>query len=76
MTVQELNTLFGENVKFFRKEMGLTQRQLGKEMGIAQTVISDYELGNVFPHLRQLVMLAYILKVEVWELVYYEGDTN
>jgi len=68
MTVQELNTLFGNNVRRFRKNKGLSQTKLAKEMGTDQGTVSFYELGKNLASGKQLVLLAFVLGVEPWEL--------
>jgi len=71
MTVQELNTILGKNIKMYRKEKGLTQDWLAQEIGgIYQNVISRYETGVRFPHARALIELASVLGVEPWKLFY------
>jgi len=73
MTVQELNNLFGKNVRYYRKKKGWTQTRLAKEVGIAANTLSDYERGVCLPLIKQLVLLGYMLGVDVWRL-FYEAD--
>ena len=48
--------MLGERIRTKRKELGLSQQQLAKISGIAQSSISRYEKGDVD------ITLAYILK--------------
>ena len=44
--------------KQYRKELGLTQSELGKRAGISQTNITRFESGNYNPSLEFLVKIA------------------
>ena len=57
----------GEKLKFYRKKLGLTQRELGIKSGVSYTSISDYEKGKAFPRKRSLEKLANALGVDVSE---------
>ena len=48
----------GERVKLARMSAGLSQRQLGKEMGMSAMAISKYETGEVVPNSRVLIQLS------------------
>ena len=45
-------------VKQYRKELGLTQSELGKRAGISQPNITRFESGNYNPSLEFLVKIA------------------
>ena len=60
-------TKIGEKLKFYRKKLGLTQRELGIKSGVSYTSISDYEKGKAFPRKRSLEKLANALGVDVSE---------
>jgi transcriptional regulator with XRE-family HTH domain len=68
MTVQELNSLQGKNIKYYRKKKGMTQAVLAKETGISATAISDFETGKHFVGGKSWVLIAYVLGVEPWRL--------
>lgn len=44
--------------KQYRKELGLTQSELGKRAGISQPNITRFESGNYNPRLEFLVKIA------------------
>lgn len=45
--IEEISTkVSGERIKELRKEFKLTQEKLGKKLNIADTMISEYELGH------------------------------
>jgi ribosome-binding protein aMBF1 (putative translation factor) len=55
-----LSVPFGEWLKTFREDMGMTQRQLYLKTGYSQSVISRWETGviEVYPHEAAHVALA------------------
>jgi len=68
MTVQDLNTLVGANIRRYRKSKGWYGRKLAKETGLSDTAVSLHEHGRVFPSPESLLLYAYVLGVEVWQL--------
>jgi len=73
MTVQELNTLVGQNIKHYRKLKGWYQKDLAKNIGVSNWMISRYESGATFPHPTNLLLLAFVLEVEVSQLFEKQG---
>lgn len=55
----------GDNIKFFRKERNLTQKQLADMLGIAPNTVAQYELGVSQPKLEQLQKIAMALHVSI-----------
>lgn len=53
----------GEEVRRLREQRGLSQRQLGERMGVAQSVIARLEAGGVEPTLATLDRVAAALDV-------------
>ena len=47
-----------DSYKQYRKELGLTQSELGKRAGISQPNITRFESGNYNPSLEFLVKIA------------------
>lgn len=54
VTIQRTVDLY----KQYRKELGLTQSELGKRAGISQPNITRFESGNYNPSLEFLVKIA------------------
>lgn len=50
--------IFGERLKYLRTEKGLTQSELGKELGISRGAISYYEAGDRMPDINVLYDVA------------------
>lgn len=57
------------NVYRLRKEIGLTQAELGKRAGLSQPKIAKIERGDANPELRTLGRLAGALGITVGELM-------
>ena len=51
--------------KQYRKELGLTQSELGKRAGISQPNITRFESGNYNPSLEFLVKIAGAMGMKV-----------
>ena len=58
-----------DNIKYFRKEKGLSQKELGEIIGVAQKQISQYASGQRRPDCFNIVYLARALDVTCEELV-------
>lgn len=59
----------GESIKEIRKKKGYTQKQLGKESGIAEITIRQYEAGKYKPKLENIRKIASVLGVYMNELI-------
>ncbi|MDA3812181.1 MAG: helix-turn-helix domain-containing protein [Spirochaetaceae bacterium] len=51
-------SIFAQNLKFYRKKMGMTQASLGEKTGIGQVSIANYERGTRFPGEEILLKIA------------------
>lgn len=60
---------FGQRLKRFRKERGITQKELAAELGIHHGCISQYETDKVKPTLTRIGWLCEALKVSASELL-------
>lgn len=58
----------GERIREIRKSMGLTQKQLGNKVGIAEQTIGQYERGTLNPKIETLVRIAAALDVNPAEI--------
>ena len=63
------NIKIAENIRFFRKQAGLTQEELAARFGSRKTLISNYELGRNTPDIETLWELADIFDITIDELV-------
>ena len=63
-----MNKKIGENIKYFRKEKGLTQKELGDLTGMADSAIRRYESGSIIPKEPNLIKIANALNVSTFSL--------
>lgn len=64
-----------ENIKFYRKQLGLTQEQLAAHLHGKKSLISNYENGYSTPDIYTLCKLADIFDITLDELVEHKkGD--
>ncbi len=63
-----------ENIRFYRKQLGLTQKELGALLRGGKSLISNYENQYSTPDIYTICMLAEIFDVSLDELVEYEKD--
>lgn len=56
-----MSTVFGKRLKELRKIKGLTQKELGKRVQLAESTIGMYERGERSPDIETLVNFATIL---------------
>lgn len=67
---------FGQKLKQLRKQKSLTQKQLAELIGVQNSVISFYELGDRFPSPEILIRIARELGVSTDYLLGLEkGET-
>ena len=59
----------GKRLARIRKEKGYTQVELATRMGIAQTLVSDYERDKFRPHAEMIIRFAVALEVSADELL-------
>lgn len=52
------NNLFGKNLKELRCELNISQRELGKNLGVCNQTVSFWESGQREPDLDMLIKIA------------------
>ena len=65
-TVQDLHSLFGNNVRFFRNKKGWSQEKLAEYINVSKNTIHDIEAGKKFVRSQNLVNLAAIFGIDVY----------
>lgn len=60
---------FAENLKYYRKQAGLTQGQLAAHFNSDKSLISNYEKGKNVPDIFKMWELADIFDITLDELV-------
>lgn len=62
-------SIFGNNIRFLRKEKGLTLVALGGLTGISKSSLSEYEKGTSYPGLQVLEILSRFYKWPIDDLL-------
>ena len=60
---------FAEKLQKLRKQNGLSQEQLGEQIGVTRQTISNWELNETTPNPEQLKALSKVLSVSLDELL-------
>lgn len=58
-----------ENIKYFRKQQGLTQKDLAKKLNMAPTAISAWEVGRNKPLMDNIEQMARLFSIKKSELL-------
>ena len=69
-----MRTKIAENIKFYRKQLKLTQGYLAEKLCSGKSLISNYENGYSTPDIYTLCKLADIFDVTLDELVEWEKE--
>ncbi len=67
-TNQNLKEIFSDNLKYYRKQAGLTQDDFAKAVNTDPVYISYIENGKRFPSIEYIERMAETLKVESYKL--------
>lgn len=62
----------GNQIRFYRKEKGLTQEQLSLEIGNANSYIAIVENAQRDLPLSQIHKIAKVLEIEPWQLLKFD----
>lgn len=68
-----LMSMLGENIRKYRKALGLTQAELAGKLGLTQALITNYERGLHNPPTAKLPGIAKVLGVGVEQLYGFTG---
>lgn len=60
---------FNDRLTDLRKRKGLSQEQLGYELGVSRQTVSNWELGQSYPDFQRLVLLSDYYDMSLDELV-------
>lgn len=69
-----MTTKIAENIKFYRRQIGLTQQELAEKLNGKKSLVSNYENGYSTPDIFTLCKLADIFDVSLDELVEWSKD--
>ena len=74
-----MESILAQNIRSFRKRMGLTQEQLAERLNITLGTVSKWERGTSEPALPYLMGLAEIFRVSVDAMIGFSmggGDAD
>ena len=60
---------FNDRLADLRRRKGLSQEQLGYELGVSRQTVSKWELGQSYPDFQRLVLLSDYYEMSLDELV-------
>lgn len=63
---------FQEQLILYRKQLGLSQEQLGNLIGVSRQTVSKWELGETTPEMESLFSLVGYLKhplINLWVMI-------
>lgn len=75
-SITKSSMLIGENIKKYRKEKGLTQKELADKIGKGFSTVQKYELNISQPPIDVLNRIADTLDIDVSKLFYIENTLN
>ena len=58
-----------EQLIYYRKKQGLSQEQLGNQIGVSRQTVSKWELGLTTPEMDKLIQMSRLFDVSIDELV-------
>lgn len=61
--------MLGKRIKKYRKEKGITQKELAKRIGKSYSLVQKYELDITQPPLEVIIKIADVLEVPIEELL-------
>lgn len=64
----------GEQIKNYRKAVGLTQEQVAEYLGVSTPAVNKWEKGNTYPDILLLPVLARLLKIDMNELFSFREE--
>ena len=65
---------FGQKIKYRRKELGYTQKELAKRVHTTQPYVSRLERGLFNPSMRMIVKMSTVLDISVDYLLFDDRD--
>lgn len=69
-----MKTKIAQNIKFYRKQMNMTQGELAERLCGKKSLVSNYENGYSTPDIFTLCKLADIFDITLDDLVEWEKD--
>lgn len=74
--MDNINSILGENIRKFRKEMNLTQEELADKIGVTYQAVSKWENAQSAPDVSFLPMLADLFGCSIDDLFSYTSKQS
>ena len=72
----ELSKFVGEKIREYRKKNNMTQKELGKKIGVKNNTISAYERGAISPEQDMLFELSKVFNISISDLFPQKENTT
>lgn len=72
MTEQEWLDIFGDNLVGILEEYGYSQKEFADECRLSESTISKYVHKKQLPNLKAIVNMAYVLDMDINELIDFD----
>lgn len=69
-----MKTKIAENIRYYRKQLNMTQGELAEKLCGKKSLVSNYENGYSTPDIITLCKLAKIFEISLDELVEWSDD--
>ena len=69
-------SIFSENLRFYMKREGKSQREVAKTLGVSITTFNDWMTGRNYPRIEKIELLAHYFGVSVPDLVGEQRSTS
>ena len=66
--------MVGEKIQMYRKQLGMSQEELGQKLLVSRQTISLWEKGQTVPTIENLMRLREIFGVSVDDILGFEGE--
>lgn len=74
--MEDLLTIVGQNVRYYRHQSGLSQEKLAEDAELHRNYVGGLERGEYNVSLRSLARIASALQVEPFVLLIQRSDTR
>ena len=66
--MKQVNLILAYNIRYFRKQKGLSQVELAKKIGVSPQAVSKWEKGRSAPDISLFPIVALVLDCKIDEL--------
>ena len=67
---KEMNFFLGDNIRFLRKQLGMTHDQFAESIGYNRSAISNWEIDQSMPMVKDLCVIAKYFGQDITELLF------